>query len=535
VFVPAWHEAPVIGQMLEHNIAAIHYSRYEFFVGAYPNDEPTQAAVREVEQRFANVHLCLCPHDGPTSKADCLNWIYQGMLVFEEETGTRFDVIVTHDSEDLIHPESFRRIGEMSSSYGMVQIPVLPLPTPWREFVHGLYCDDFAEYHTKDLPVRQRLGGFVPSSGVGTGYSRWALEKLAAAESNRVFEPSSLTEDYENGFRLKLLDCLQAFVPIRFENGAPVATREYFPRRFRAAWRQRTRWVTGIALQSWQRHGWSGGRRQLYWLWRDRKGLVGNPASLFANCLFIYGLLTWFWARWTAEPWGLGAVVAAQPAAWLLVAALPLSVIHLAFRAACVARIFGWPFAGGVPFRAMYGNILNTLATLSALRRYLVARWRHEPLVWVKTEHAYPSRAALMQHKRPLEEILVGSSYISSEQLEQVLATKPADVGLGEHLVRLGLLDEEQLCEVLSLQQSIPAGRVEPHEVPSNVARALPAHLVHRWRVLPFRIASGNMYLASPQLPSDELQRTLRRFTHLETRFHLVTPSNFLELQTKLL
>ncbi len=29
----------MIGQMLEHNLAAIRYSAYDFFVGVYPNDE----------------------------------------------------------------------------------------------------------------------------------------------------------------------------------------------------------------------------------------------------------------------------------------------------------------------------------------------------------------------------------------------------------------------------------------------------------------------------------------------------------------
>ena len=46
------------------------------------------------------------------------------------------------------------------------------------------------------------MGGFIPSNGVGAGYSRRALEMLAAAHSNRIFEPGCLTEDYENGFRV---------------------------------------------------------------------------------------------------------------------------------------------------------------------------------------------------------------------------------------------------------------------------------------------------------------------------------------------
>ena len=48
----------------------------------------------------------------------------------------------------------------------------------------------------------------------------------------------------------------------------------------------------GIALQGWQRHGWGGKPGEMYWLWRDRKGLIANPLSLAANVVFVYGLAT---------------------------------------------------------------------------------------------------------------------------------------------------------------------------------------------------------------------------------------------------
>src|SRR3954454_9882210 len=75
IFVPLWHEHRVIGKMIEHNTPAIKYQNYHFFVGAYPNDEATVAVVADLEKRYPNVHLAMVPHDGPTSKADCLNAI----------------------------------------------------------------------------------------------------------------------------------------------------------------------------------------------------------------------------------------------------------------------------------------------------------------------------------------------------------------------------------------------------------------------------------------------------------------------------
>src|SRR6266700_8274369 len=252
IFVALWKEHRVIQKMIDNNVARLRYPRFDFFVGVYPNDTPTIAAVREAMKRFPNVHLSICPHDGPTSKADCLNWIYQRMLLHEEEHGVRFEMILTHDAEDLMDPDALRWINYYAQWNDFVQIPVLALGTPLRELSHGVYCDEFAEYQFKDMVARQALGGFIPSNGVGTGFSRRALELLAANYSNRIFEPACLTEDYENGFRVRRLGLPQKFIPIEMRHGRAIATREYFPRRFGSAVRQRSRWVTGIALQSWE-------------------------------------------------------------------------------------------------------------------------------------------------------------------------------------------------------------------------------------------------------------------------------------------
>ncbi|HYK17180.1 MAG TPA: hypothetical protein VEV37_04125, partial [Bryobacteraceae bacterium] len=40
-------------------------------------------------------------------------------------------------------------------------------------------------------------------------------------------------------------------------------------------------------------------------VWRDRKGLFGNPLSLLSNLLFGYGALTWIYAKLSSSPWGL--------------------------------------------------------------------------------------------------------------------------------------------------------------------------------------------------------------------------------------
>jgi len=525
ILVPLWHEHAVIAKMLEHNFAAIRYTDYHIFAGCYPNDALTQEAVQSAAARFPKVHLALCPHDGPTSKADCLNWIFQHVLLAEEERGEPFEVIVTHDAEDLIHPEELRWINYYSGRFDFIQTPVLALPTPLRDFTHGVYCDEFAEYHTRDMTVRAISGGFVPSSGVGTGYRREALERLARASSNRIFDPEALTEDYVNGLRLFRLGCTQAFVPLGLGSGAPdlVATRELFPQSWGAALRQRTRWVTGIALQGWQQFGWRGTPGEVYWLWRDRKGLIGNPLSLLANAMFVYGVATSLWTR-------IGPA-----AARVSIATLALQLVRTGIRMGCVARIYGVVFSLGVPFRAVYGNALNTVATFHAVGRYAVARAMGRPLKWLKTEHAYPSRATLLSHKRRLGDILTGSGYLTPEALASALESLPPSLRLGEHLVDTGRLSDETLYEALSLQQGLPVVQLEPELVPIEVARALPEQLVRQWKVLPFRVADGDLYLAGPEIPTPEVTRAMRPFTSLELRFHLITPAEFEKLVVALL
>ena len=531
IFVPLWHEHQVIGRMLEHNLAAIQYPDYHIFAGCYPNDAETQEEVRRVAARFPEVHLELCPHPGPTSKADCLNWIYQHLLLFEESSGRRFDVVVVHDAEDLIHPQELRWINYYAARYDFVQTPVLALETPMHKFTHGIYCDEFAETHTRDMRVRAALGAFVPSSGVGTGYRRDALIRLARASSNRLFEPEALTEDYENGLRLFRLGCSQAFVPITrvpFSRGSRtarefVATREYFPDGWSAALRQRTRWVTGIVLQGLERFGWSGSLREIYWLWRDRKGLVANPLSLAANLVFVYGLATALWTR------------VSPGQARLTAATLSLQVLRLSVRFLCVNRIYGFFFALGVPFRAVYANALNTAASMQAVARYSFARILRRPLKWMKTEHAYPARAALLGHKRRLGEILVSTGCLPAPDLERVLSEQIPGTRLGEHLVATHRLSAEAVYEALSFQQGLPIAHIESDSVPWSIAHALPETAMRKWRVLPFRVAEQNLFVASPEAPGTEMSQELQSFTSLEIRFHLVTPAEFDRLSEALL
>jgi len=68
-----------------------------------------------------------------------------------------------------------------------------------------------------------------------------------------------------------------------------------------------------------------------------------------------------------------------------------ISLLQAAVRAHCSARIYGWRFAAASPLRIFWGNVLNCVATVTALSQFLGACMDHRTLAWHKTEHAYPA------------------------------------------------------------------------------------------------------------------------------------------------
>lgn len=526
ILAPLWREHGVIGQMLDRNVASLRYRNYDIFVGVYPNDDLTVRAVAEAEARHPRVHMAMGPRPGPTSKGDNLNATWAALQRYEREHGCRFDIIMTHDAEDVMHPESLRMINWLAGDYAMVQVPVLALPTRVREFTHGLYCDEFGEYQQKDIPVRQRLGGFLPSNGVGTGFAREALERLAATRGGRIFDPECLTEDYENGFCLHALGYRQVFVPLRFPPEGPMATREYFPRRWRAAVRQRSRWVAGIALQGWERHGWRAPWKQRYWFWRDRKGLVGSLLSPVANLALAYGIAGWTTAGRNAQIWEFGRRMPVWLAACCM-ATLVISLVQLAARIWLSSRIYGWEFAAAAPLRLPWGNLVNFAATLKAIGQFLQARWGRSKLAWVKTDHVYLAQGSAAGARVRLGEVLVRMHAITAAELEEALNSCPPDMRIGEHLVRLHGLEPRELYRALSAQTGIPLGLPESQQVSPKAARALPVETVRRWKVLPYRLGVGQLHVVTANVPTAEMTRELALTSNLEICFRLVDPEEF--------
>jgi adsorption protein B len=412
IFVPAWREDGVIERMLEHNVTTIDYDpgAFEIFCGTYRNDPATRARVDAVAARHPSVHRVDVPRNGPTSKADCLNCIWRGMLAEERRRSVRFEIVVLHDAEDVIHPLALRLFAKLVPEHGAVQVPVFSLDRRCRDLVAGTYIDEFAEFHLKELPAREAMGGLVPSAGVGTAFERGAFEALAAARAQQPFDAFNLTEDYDVALRLRLAGKKLHFACHTVESapngpegsGRPaageefIATREYFPHELGAAVRQRGRWICGIALQAWERFGWPGDAAVRYSLWRDRKGLASGLLVAFAYFLVAYLLARWAFAAWTGQPWSSTAVIPpGSVLEWLLLANLVGLVWRAAWKFAFVRSLYGWRHGLLALPRLVIGNFVVIAATARAVRAYVRHRITGTPLRWIKTDHAFPDPNAI--------------------------------------------------------------------------------------------------------------------------------------------
>ena len=167
IFIPAWHEAAVIRPMLDTCLARWGKGNFRIFVGVYPNDPETIREASAVAEADARVRVVILPHDGGTTKADCLNHIWRAMTQFEAIHGRHFKAIVLHDAEDVVHADEIRLFDAMIDRFDMVQLPVMPLISPRSRWVAGHYADEFAEAHGKHLAMREAIGAAVPSAGVG--------------------------------------------------------------------------------------------------------------------------------------------------------------------------------------------------------------------------------------------------------------------------------------------------------------------------------------------------------------------------------
>ncbi len=471
LMLPAWKEADVLYSAVRNLISTIDYKNYQIFIGTYPNDADTQREAARLQQEFPHVHQVITRLPGPTCKADCLNQIIQAIFAYEYRNNMQFAGVVMQDAEDVVHPLSFRLYNHLVPRFDLVQIPVYSLKRKWYEITGGHYMDEFAEFHSKEILVREQFAGVVPGAGVGTVYSRRAIN--FAGSLGEYFSTHSLTEDYEFSFRLREagLKMIFARVPlkrttyVKDRHGRErkrevtdfIATREYFPNKFWASVRQKTRWTIGISFQGWRSFGWKGNWRIKYLFWRDRKMIFFSHAIALGIISLIIHLGYAAYQAIDSDGYQLAPLLEDGHPLWHLVDFnVAVMLYRIAQRHFWTWLYYGWSTLPMVTVRYVWGGVINYLAITRATRIFLNHLRTKAPIGWDKTSHDFPEDMDAVAFRQKLGDMLVERGLISAAELEDALREQATSkLPLGHLLVSRGVLPAQTLEEILEIQSGV--------------------------------------------------------------------------------
>lgn len=292
-----------------------------------------------------------------------------------------------------------------------------------------------------------------------------------------------------------------------------LATREIFPNTLREAVKQKSRWIYGISFQSfslWQvlcDHRFS--RIAKYSLYRDWKAKYGNLLPLTGYAVFAYFVLSLFYPLTPIYPRGSFSF-------WLSVVLTVFMIERQLMRAIALKNVYGWRSAVFgclvpplLPLRAVWGNVINFLATLRAWRIALFGFPRSRPR-WQKTRHSYLSPEVLARYRRRLGDLLLEKGIIDSEKLTAVMEKRGDGERLGERLLKAKAISEEKLLECLG--ELLQVGYLEFDSRALRMEESRPDLLMvfRRYRVVPIAWGKESVILATAKPLSQETVAELR-------------------------
>ena len=493
--VAAWKEDNVLGDVIDNIIESTDYpkSMYHIFLGVYPNDRATVEVAYELSERHDNVHVVINELEGPTSKAQNINYVIKKLREFEEERSWYFASLTIHDSEDVIHPFELKVTSYLLDSHDALQFPVFPLMKMPRfsnyleNLTTGTYADEFAENHFNTMVSRYTSKAFVPSAGTGFVLSKKTLDSFGEED---VLPKDSLTEDYKLSLTLyqkgiRIYYVLEQVPRIDVRGKLIwdfVTTRSIFPSTFKTAVRQKTRWILGITMQSFEfrdifrTKGISLiGRYSLY---KDLKAKVGNMLVMIGYPILVYFLISLFTSLDPIYPKG--------SISWYLSLIVTVMMIERQlFRSVAIYNVYGLRsvffacfFPPLLPIRLIWGNIINMTATFRAYRQKIFGTGKREKrrerkirtpekkkLEWAKTDHVFLEKDVLKKYHRTLGDFLMQRGYISPEQLQEGLKNAESKgLKIGQYFVEEGIISEDELLDSLAGVKKIQYVRPEKFE-----------------------------------------------------------------------
>lgn len=474
VIVAAYNEESVLRSVIRNVVLSSQYPRsmYHIFIGVYPNDSGTMRVAQELETEFTNVHEVIHTMDGPSSKADNLNNVIKNIYLFEKRNHIKFAAIVIHDSEDLVHPYEFKMENYLLEKYPAIQMPVFPLQEKprlsniFKNMVSGTYADEFAENHYRLLVARTVTKAFVPSAGTGFVIRRDVLEKFPYSN---VFPVRSMTEDYKLSLQLKQMGydvhyALENVKRLKADGSVVrdfISTRSMFPSTYKAAVRQKTRWIYGISMQSFKLRDILKSENlnlsSKYSFYRDWKAKIGNLILGPGYLIFAYFIYSLFF--------DVPVMFRMCSFSWFLTLFLTLIMLERqVLRFIAVKNVYGIRsgiissfFPPLLPIRMVLGNIINFHSTVKAWIVKLSGNQKRrskKKFAWSKTDHEFLEDRILESYRRNLGDTLLYKGLIDSRALSMGLdLAKISHEKLGATLKRIGVVSAEDIvksiCELL--------------------------------------------------------------------------------------
>ena len=484
VIIGAWKEDNVIEDVINNfQISTIYpKSMYHIFLGVYPNDTSTINAAKRLEKIYPNVHMIINEKEGPTSKAQNINYVLKQVRQFESDRSWNFSSYTIHDAEDVVHPYELKITNTLVTQYPALQFPVFPLIMKpnfsnfFPNITSSSYADEFAENHLLTMVNRDVLGAFVPSAGTGFVLTKRVLD---AFPDGNVLPSDSLTEDYRLSLTLYekkiplhyVMDKIKRVnddYSIKFDY---ISTRSMFPNSFNTAVRQKTRWITGITMQSMSFKDIFTSKLPFvgrYSLYKDQKAKIGNLLSFIGYPILIYFLASFFI--------DLPVIYPAYSLSWYLSLIVTLFMIERQiFRAISIYRIYGLRsvffavlFPPLLPFRIIWGNIINFTATVKSFKSFYFGTKQkktkqtnktNKTIKWDKTEHTFLSKEILKRYHRNLGDVLIEKDLVQPKEIINALKDikkNKLNKSLGRYLIDKGLIEEYPLTQAIAeIKQSI--------------------------------------------------------------------------------
>ena len=313
----------------------------------------------------------------------------------------------------------YNRAGDAQSK----QIPVFPLQEMpkisniFKNMVSGSYADEFAENHYRILMARAVTGAFVPSAGTGFVIRRDLLDKFPDGE---VFPVGSLTEDYKLSLQFKQMGHSVHYVlehVSRLKSDGTLAkefisTRSMFPSSYKAAVKQKTRWIYGITMQTFKLRDILGNKdlnlESRYSLYRDWKAKLGNLLLGPGYLVLAYFILSFFY--------DLPIMYPQYSFSWYLMFFMTIMMLERQLlRFLAVKNVYGYKsavissfFPPLLPLRMVLGNIINFHATTKAWMMNITRKKNQKQSKktkhkWSKTDHEFLEEEILKRYRRNLE------------------------------------------------------------------------------------------------------------------------------------